>query len=358
MDFDPHLLSSYQYELPERLIAQHPLQRRDESRLLVLDRSKKKITHAKFRDLPEFLESGNLVVANNTKVLKARLLGNRIAGFSKEGSPELGGKVEFLMLEELEPLVWEGAFHAAAKHKPGVRFFISTPDGKGLTGELIRGASESKTGTVVARFDRDPVASGAGEIPLPPYVERSPVDQDLDRYQTVYAREEGSAAAPTAGLHFTEELRQQLVQSGILWDEVTLHVGLGTFRPVKASDIREHAMHEERFSISRETAQRIQKQKQAGGRIVAVGTTVVRTLESAFSGKEAPHFSGRTSLFIYPGYEFRAVGAMITNFHLPGSTLLMLVCAFGGRDFILKAYREAVRNEYRFFSYGDAMLIL
>lgn len=360
---DLHSIDAYDFELPESLIAQTPAVPRDSSRLLVVDRASGKISHRVFTDLPEYLDAKDLLVANNTRVMKARLLGSRLLE-----TGELGGKVEFLMLEELEPLVWEGMFHASAKHKPGLKFMIETPDGQGLRGTLVRGASDSPSGTVVARFDRDPIESGAGLLPLPPYIQRAKLSQhprasqapkDSHDYQTIYAKKQaGSAAAPTAGLHFTPQVMDALKARGAQWAEVTLNVGLGTFRPVKAADVREHVMHEEQYEVSPEAAEEITAAKREGRRVVAVGTTSVRTLESAWNGGLKPGV-GRTSIFIFPGgHEFKVVDRLITNFHLPKSTLLMLVSAFAGRDLILEAYREAVREKYRFFSYGDAMLIL
>jgi S-adenosylmethionine:tRNA ribosyltransferase-isomerase len=354
---DLNSLDSYDFHLPEGQIAQAPAEPRDSSRLLVLHRAERRWEHRIFRELPEYLGSSDLLVVNNTRVLRARLRGKRLMD---DGT--LGGKIEFLMLEEIEPGVWEGAFHSAAKHKPGIRFEIPTPSGEPLRGELVRGASESPHGLVRARFDRDPVASGAGEMPLPPYIKRAAGLSDEERYQTIYAgAEAGSAAAPTAGLHFTSRVRETLAARGVGWAEVTLNVGLGTFRPVKAGDVREHVMHEEKFSVSESVAREITFARQAGKRVVAVGTTAVRTLESAWSREEGRLVPGtrRTSLFIRPGaYEFQVVGGLLTNFHLPKSTLLMLVCAFAGRELMLRAYEEAVREGYRFFSYGDAMLIL
>lgn len=366
----PSLFSpdAYDFHLPEELIAQAPVSPRDSSRLLVVHRSDGRIEHRRFSDLPEYLDASDLIVANNSKVIPARLLGFRLL---QQGDGEVrGGKVEFLMLEQVGPLEWEGMFHASAKHKPGVRFEIPVPI-KGphlpepLIGELVRGASDSPSGTVVARFNRDPVTSGAGRMPLPPYIGRDvrPGDDEAE-YQTVYAKEAGSAAAPTAGLHFTDGLRARLADKGVAWREVTLHVGLGTFRPVKATDVREHVMHEERFEVGEDTALEINARKRGGGRIVAVGTTAVRTLESAYDPATSAVQPGvrRTSLFIHPGKggaeQFRVVDRLITNFHLPKSTLLMLVSAFAGRELMLAAYNEAVRQKYRFFSYGDAMLIL
>lgn len=359
---DFYSLKSYQFDLPEELIAQAPVTPRDSSRLLVVHRSTGRLEHRVFRELPAYLNQDDVLVVNNTRVLKARLLGNRI--IEQGGEEVLGGKVEFLMLEEREPCIWEGAFHASAKYNPGLRFLIPTPDGRGLRGTLIRGASDSAAGTVVARFDRDPVESGAGELPLPKYIQRKPEDSDLSRYQTVYAKTGASAAAPTAGLHFTDRVMEELRAKGATWEEITLNVGLGTFRPVKVEDIRQHVMHEERYEIPADVARRLTDAKRAGGRITAVGTTAVRTLESAWEKDQGLRAgTGRTQLFIHPdahpgSNRFQVVDRLITNFHLPGSTLLMLVCAFGGRELILSAYEEAVRQRYRFFSYGDAMLIL
>jgi S-adenosylmethionine:tRNA ribosyltransferase-isomerase len=352
-------LSDYDYHLPEELIAQHPVEPRDSSRLLVIDRRTGSWTHRHFRDLGDYFSKGDLLVANNSRVIKARLLGNRLV------SGELGGKIEFFMLEEKSPRVWEGLFHASAKYLAGLEFSVPTPDGKGLRGKLIRGSAESPSGSVVAEFDRDPVAAGAGELPLPKYIKREKVSltnsekvglTDLESYQTVYSKELGSAAAPTAGLHFTSSLLEQLRAKGVDWAEVTLHVGVGTFRPVKTENIADHVMHEERFDIGIEAAKKVQAHR---GHITAVGTTSVRTLESAFKDGEVKSGVGRTSLFIRPGhFEFQVVNRLITNFHLPKSSLLMLVGAFAGRELILDAYQEAVRQKYRFFSYGDAMLIL
>jgi S-adenosylmethionine:tRNA ribosyltransferase-isomerase len=371
---DPlHALASYDFELPEELIAQSPAKPRDSSRLLVLHREDGRIEHRRFTDLPGYLARGDLIVANNTRVLKARLLGRRILD---DGKP--GGKVEILLLEELSPRRWEGLFHASAKYVPGLRFEIPTPDGRGLRGVLVRGVAGSPQGTVEAEFDRDPLEADAGQLPLPHYIKRGmtwggpvggepgssaalgPTAEDDSAYQTVYAREAGSAAAPTAGLHFTDRVMSELKGRGVSWAEVTLHVGLGTFRPVKDADVRLHQMHEERFFVPDEVASAVTAARAGGGKILAVGTTTVRTLESAAaeSGSVRPG-RGRTSLFIRPGaHEFRAVDRMLTNFHLPRSTLLMMISAFAGRELVMEAYRQAVRERYRFFSYGDAMLIL
>ncbi len=349
-------LSDFDYALPEELIAQTPAEPRDSSRLLVVHRAEGRWEHRRFSDLPEYFDSRDLFVANNTRVLKARLVGNRVN--SSDG--KLGGRVEFVMLEELGSRTWEGLFHASAKYVPGLEFFIPTPDGLGIRGKLVRGSGDSPSGTVVAEFDRDPVVADAGELPLPKYIEREkPTAADLERYQTVYATSLGSAAAPTAGLHFTDRVMKGLRERGAGWCELTLHVGVGTFRPVKTENIAEHVMHEERYVIEDSVAREITAAKAAGRRIVAVGTTSVRTLESAWHGSALQAGSRRTQIFIRPGqHEFRAVDRMITNFHLPKSTLLMLVCAFAGREFMLRVYEEAVRERYRFFSYGDAMLLL
>lgn len=352
-------LDSYDYELPERLIAQKPVEPRDASRLLVIHRAEKRWEHRRFSDLPDYLDSNDVIVANNTRVMKARLLGKRLRE-EKPGQWVAGGKVEFVMLEELEPLTWEGLFHASAKYVRGLRFEIPTPDGKGLRGELVRGSAESPSGTVVARFDRDPIESGAGELPLPHYIHRDKPEQvDEQSYQTLYARHFGSAAAPTAGLHFTDRVMSRLREKGVSWEELTLHVGLGTFRPVKDPDISKHVMHEERYDISPEASQHVTEAKRAGKRILAIGTTSVRTLESAWQDDRLKSGPGRTSIFIRPGiHQWKVVDRLLTNFHLPKSTLLMLVSSFAGRELVLDAYRDAVKQEYRFFSYGDAMLIL
>lgn len=354
---DPQVdLNSYDYHLPEDLIAQAPVTPRDSSRLLVLHRRTGKIEHRVFKNFPEYLDSNDLLVANNTRVIPARLLGHRLK--EEQGKWVQGGKVEFVLLEEHGPRVWEGLFHASARYVPGLRFEIPTPDGRGLKGVLIRGSADSSSGTVVAEFDRDPLESGAGELPLPHYIQRKAGAQDESHYQTLYAKEKGSAAAPTAGLHFTDQTFHDLKLKQVGWEEVTLHVGLGTFRPVKVQDVREHVMHEERFEVSAATAEHLNSWKSQGKRIVAVGTTSVRTLESAWNGK-IQSGKGRTSLFIRPGaFEFHVVDRLLTNFHLPKSTLLMLVCTFAGKELALQAYEEAVRERYRFFSYGDAMLVI
>jgi S-adenosylmethionine:tRNA ribosyltransferase-isomerase len=364
LTFQEHDLDAYYYDLPEHLIAQSPRIPRDTSRLLVVHRKEGRWEHRTFKDLPEYLDAEDMIVANNTRVLKARLLGRRLRQEKSTDPWVAGGKVEFVMLEQRAPRVWEGLFHASAKYVPGLRFEIPTPDGLGLRGVLIHGSGESAAGTVVAEFDRDPIESGAGELPLPHYIDRETYSQDDTSYQTVYAKKLGSAAAPTAGLHFTEEVLTSLKARGVSWQEVTLNVGLGTFRPVKENDVRKHVMHEESYEVLPAVAEAINTWKKSGKRIFATGTTTARTLESAWQLEHGNYSirSGvdRTALFIRPGGErqFQVVDRLLTNFHLPRSTLLMLVSAFAGRELILAAYREAVKEEYRFFSYGDAMLLL
>jgi S-adenosylmethionine:tRNA ribosyltransferase-isomerase len=370
MSVDLHSVEAYDFHLPEERIAKFPVTPRDTSRLLVLHRKSGEIQHRQFLDLPEYFGVEDLLIANNTKVLKARLVGRRILP-----NNEVGGKVEMLLLEKRGEKTWEGAFQSTGRQVPGFRFRVErsgsdsseTIDCQFIEGEIIHGSSESPSGTVVVRFSEDPVEAGCGDLPLPHYLQREKVLQsDEERYQTVFAKELGSAAAPTAGLHFTPRVMDALNARGAQWSEVTLHVGLGTFRPVKTEKITDHSMHEERYVLPSEVARKILDHRKNGGRVTAVGTTSVRTLESAYvqpsSTSSAPHFlegEQRTDIFLYPGSRpFQVVDRLITNFHLPKSTLLMLVSAFAGRDLALRAYAEAVEKEYRFFSYGDAMLIL
>lgn len=369
-------LSSYDFHLPEAQIAQNPVSPRDRSRLLVVHRADGRIEHRFFSDLPEYLDARDLLVANNTKVMKARLPGTRV--LSEPGDPlALGGKIEMLLLERVAFgregdgfFYWQGIFNSAARQLAGFRFVIPRPGGGHLEGELVRGAKESSNGTVIARFREDPVAAGVGELPLPHYIKTKERPDghgisDESAYQTIYAKPDptgaGSAAAPTAGLHFTESVLDAVRARGARWEEVTLNVGLGTFRPVKCEDIRGHLMHEERYFVGERTAESLTRHRATGGRILGVGTTSVRTLESIYDPESRVYRAGSdgTSIFIYPGgREVRAVDRLLTNFHLPKSTLIMLVCAFGGRELMLGAYSEAVKEGYRFFSYGDAMLIL
>lgn len=339
-------LKDFWYDLPERLIAQNPLEKRDMSRLLVVDRKKDAFEHRLFKDLPEYLEPGDCIVINNTRVIPARLLGE------KENS---GGKIEFVLLKRIDQDVWEVILKPGRRAKPGARFVF----GNGiLKAEILEIVEE---GNRIVKFYYDgvfeEVLDKVGIVPLPPYIHATL--EDKERYQTVYSKINGSAAAPTAGLHFTPELFEVLKQKGIKVAEVTLHVGLGTFRPVKTQNIQEHHMHKEYYSIGPEACAVINETKEKGKRVVAVGTTSVRVLEtvSGENGRISPA-SGETDIFIYPGYKFKMVDALITNFHLPESTLIMLVSAFAGKDRIMEAYKEAISKEYRFFSFGDAMLIL
>lgn len=338
-------LKDFWYPLPKELIAQHPLERRDQSRLLVLDREKQTMTHRIFRDIQEYLQKGDCLVINNTRVIPARLLGQ------KEGT---GGKIEFVLLKRLEDDVWEVILKPGRRAKPGSRFVFG--DGR-LRAEILRIADE---GNRIVRFSYDgvfeEVLDQVGIMPLPPYITEN-LD-DKERYQTVYSKVDGSAAAPTAGLHFTQELLDRLKEKGVNVVEVTLHVGLGTFRPVKVENIAEHHMHKEFYSVSEQAAEAINRARENHQRVIAVGTTSVRVLETVADeeGMIRPG-QGETDIFIYPGYKFKAVDALITNFHLPESTLMMLVCAFAGRDFIMQAYQEAIEQKYRFFSFGDAMFI-
>lgn len=339
-------LEDFSYELPEELIAQTPLDQRDESRLLVLNRETGTLEHRSFRDLPTYLKPGDVLVLNDTRVLPARLYGRRL---------ETEGKVEVLLLRELADGQWETLV------KPGRR----CPEGQVLVfgGEKLIGRVLRRTpeGGRVISFNRTgddflTILSQIGQMPLPPYIHTELKDQN--RYQTVYARHIGSAAAPTAGLHFTPELLDKIKQGGTEILYITLHVGLGTFRPVREEVIEKHHMHEEFFHVSPEVAARINAAKAEGQRVVAVGTTVVRTLESAGASGHLQPGAAWTRLFIYPGFQFRIVDGMVTNFHLPKSTLLMLVSALAGRENILRAYQAAVQERYRFFSFGDAMLII
>ena len=349
-------LSDYAYHLPREQIAQHPTDRRGDSRLLHLDRSCGRLAHARFHDLPRLLRPDDLLVINDTRVIPARL----------RGTKESGGKVEVLILDYTEGLAAldrEGVFccncmiRASKSPRPGTRLIL----GHGISAR-VEGASHGLFRvSFFCDVDFRTALEQAGEIPLPPYIVRNTPPQgahDRENYQTVYARQEGAVAAPTAGLHFTRELMTALEKKGVEFAPVTLHVGHGTFSPVRVKDIRQHQIHSEYFSISPESARRINAAADKGRRIVAVGTTSVRTLEYAAlkSGRVRPG-SGMCDLYIYPGYRFQLVDAMITNFHLPESTLLMLVSAFAGRETMLAAYAEAVKENYRFFSYGDAMFL-
>jgi len=345
-------VDEFDYSLPQELIAQVPIDRRDESRLLVLDRSTGQREHRRFRDVREYLRPGDALVVNDTRVIPARMHGTRATG----------GKIEVLLLKDLGGDNWECLVKPGHKVRTGDVFTI--PDVKSGKREIaLRGKVEGRTayGGRIIHWDYDgrweDVLERVGHVPLPPYI-KAPLS-DPERYQTVYARIPGSAAAPTAGLHFTPELLEEIKKMGVLVEAVTLNVGLGTFRPVKEETVESHVMHEEYFEISDKTAKVLSDVRKSGGRLFAVGTTVVRSLESSSTddGRVLP-FRGETRLFIYPPYRFKVIDRMITNFHLPKSTLLMLVAAFAGKENILKAYEEAVAMRYRFFSFGDAMLIL
>ena len=335
----------FYYDLPEELIAQDPLEKREMSKLMILDKESGKIEHKVFKDVIDYLDPGDCLVINDTKVLPARLYGNRVS---------TGGMVEILLLKRVDKDVWECLVKPGKKAKIGNR--IEFGEGK-LVGEIIDVVEE---GNRLIKFEYDgifeEILDEIGTMPLPPYIHHKL--EDKNRYQTVYAMNNGSAAAPTAGLHFTKELLNKIEEKGIEVVRVTLHVGLGTFRPVKVDDVTKHHMHSEYYEVSEEAANKINSIKAAGGRIICVGTTSCRTIESASddSGKVIPS-KGNTEIFIYPGYKFKVLDCLITNFHLPESTLLMLVSALATKDNIMKAYQEAIDNRYRFFSFGDAMLI-
>ena len=337
--------SDFYFELPQELIAQDPLEDRSSSRLLVLDKESGEVSHHVFREIIDYLKPGDCLVLNNTKVIPARLLGVR---------EDTGAHVEVLLLKRKEADVWETLVKPGKKCRPGTR--LSFGDGL-LRAQILEIVEE---GNRLIRFEYsgiwEEVLDRLGEMPLPPYITHKL--QDKNRYQTVYAKYEGSAAAPTAGLHFTRELLAEIEAKEVNITYVTLHVGLGTFRPVKEENVLNHHMHSEYYEITEETATLINRTKQKGGRVICVGTTSCRTVEGAADEKGVIHAgSGNTEIFIYPGYQFRVLDALITNFHLPESTLVMLVSALAGREKVLNAYGEAIREKYRFFSFGDAMFI-
>ena len=336
-------LSDFMYDLPEERIAQTPVEPRDHSRLMVLHRDTHAIEHKHFYDIIDYLNPGDCLVVNETKVIPARLYGER----------PTGGACEVLLLKQLGPKRWETLVRPGKKLRPGAEVIFG--DGR----LRCRVAETTEGGGRIVEFECEGSFEAAldalGEMPLPPYIHEKL--QDRDRYQTVYAKQDGSAAAPTAGLHFTPELLQRIRDKGVDIVPVLLHVGLGTFRPVKVENIEEHQMHSEYFEVTEDAARRVNAAHERGGRVIAVGTTSVRTLESAAENGRLVARRGDTSIFIKPGYTWQLVDALITNFHLPGSTLLMLVSALYDREHILAAYREAVKDEYRFFSFGDAMLI-
>lgn len=337
--------SDFDYELPEELIAQHPAAQRDHSRLLVMDKYTGTVEHRVFRDIVNYLHAGDVLVLNNTKVIPARIFG------VKEGGT---AKIEVLLLKRDDdlPNTWEVLVHPGKRAKVGT--VIDFGEGR-LKGEVIANTSAGRK--VTFHFDGifEEILEELGTMPLPPYIHEQLEDQN--RYQTVYAKVDGSAAAPTAGLHFTTELLETLHQNGIEIEEVLLHVGLGTFKPVSEEDIEDHEMHSEYYEISQETADRINKAKVEGRRVISVGTTSTRALESAAKDGRLQAGSGWTNIFIYPGYKWQIIDGLITNFHLPKSTLMMLVSALSTREHILAAYKEAVAQRYRFFSFGDAMFI-
>ena len=338
-------VTDFWYDLPEELIAQDPLKDRTSSRLLLLDKNTGEIEHKHFYDIKDYLQSGDCLVINNTKVIPARLMGNKV---------DTNAGIEILLLKRLENDVWETLVKPGKKARPGAK--ISFGDGR-LVGEVMDVVEE---GNRLIRFTYEgifeEVLDSLGEMPLPPYITHKL--EDKNRYQTVYAKHDGSAAAPTAGLHFTNELLEEIKAKGVEIANVTLHVGLGTFRPVKVENVLEHHMHSEFYSVEQAEADKINKAKREGHRVIAVGTTSCRTLESATDEKGVLQAgSGWTEIFIYPGYKFKITDRLITNFHLPESTLLMLVSAMAGRDNIMNAYEQAVSDRYRFFSFGDAMFI-
>ena len=341
--------SDFSYDLPEELIAQEPSKQRDMARLMVCDRKSGSISHKIFHDVIDYLNPGDVLVVNDSKVIPARIIGKKA---------DTGIDMEVLLLRQKELDLWEVLVRPGRRAKIGTRILF----GDGLLSATVEDVIED--GNRIVRFDYDKkigdiytLLDKIGKMPLPPYITK-PLE-DNDSYQTVYARERGSAAAPTAGLHFTQELIDRIKEKGVAVVPVMLHVGLGTFRPVKAERIEDHVMHSEFFTVTEDAAEKINDCRKRGGRIIAVGTTSCRVLESASDDNGFLHaMQDDTSIFIYPGYRFKAVDALITNFHLPESTLLMLVSAFSSRDFMLRAYNEAVKEKYRFFSFGDAMLIL
>ena len=340
-------VSEFNYDLPKELIAQHPVKNRDESRLMVLNKEKKTIEHKIFKDIIDYLEPGDCLVRNNTKVIPARLCGTIIG--KEETKP-----VEILLLKQVENDIWEAIVRPGKKLKTGVK--VQFGDGL-LVAEIIEVLPNGNRKVhLIYEGIFNEVIDKVGLMPLPPYITEKL--KDKDRYQTVYAKYDGSAAAPTAGLHFTEELLERIREKGVEIANVTLHVGIGTFRPVKVENVEDHEMHSEHFYIKKEDADKINKAKREGHKIIAVGTTSCRVLEGiAKEDGTVEETEGDTSIFIYPGYKFKCIDRLITNFHLPESTLIMLVSSLAGREFIMEAYKKAVEEKYRFFSFGDAMLI-
>ena len=337
-------VTEFNYDLPEELIAQHPYDKRDEARLMVLDRENKTIENKIFKDVIDYLNPGDCLVINNTKVIPARLYGKK----------ETGANVEFLLLNRIENDTWEAMVRPGRKLLPGTKVIFGDGLLKATVQEILDGGNRKVEFEYDGIFNE--ILDEIGMMPLPPYIHDSL--EDKDKYQTVYAKYEGSAAAPTAGLHFTPELLDKIKEKGIEIANVTLHVGIGTFRPVKEENIEDHDMHSEHYYIKKEDAEKINKSKRNGNKVVAVGTTSCRVLESIANNEGyVEETEGDTSIFIYPGYKFKCIDALITNFHLPESTLIMLVSALAGKDFILEAYNKAVSEKYKFFSFGDAMII-
>ncbi len=333
-------LSDFDYNLPKELIAKYPVEPRDECRLMILDKEKKVIEHKIFKEIKNYLEKGDLLVLNDTKVIPARLIGYK----------KTGAKIEIFLLRPVEENIWEALIKNIKRLKEGQEVIIS----EDFHVKLLEKHEEGKATVELIGKNIKELIQKYGHIPLPPYIEREDEEKDKSLYQTVFAKREGAVASPTAGLHFTERLLEELENKGVKKSFITLHVGLGTFRPIKVEDITKHKMHEEYYHIPEETLESIEETKKRKKRVIAVGTTVVRALETYAQTLKTEGFS---DIFIYPPYKFKIVDALITNFHLPKSTLLLLVSAFAGRDFILKAYTEAIEKRYRFFSYGDAMFI-
>ena len=339
-------VSDFNYELPKELIAQHPYDKRDEARLMVLDKKKQSIEHKVFKDVVDYLSPGDCLVINNTKVIPARLYGKK----------DTGANVEFLLLKRIENDTWEAMVRPGNKLKVGSKVIFGNGILKATILEVLDGGNRKVQFEYEGIFNE--ILDKVGLMPLPPYITEA-TKEDNKKYQTVYAKYDGSAAAPTAGLHFTEELLEKIKAKGIEVATVTLHVGIGTFRPVKVENVEEHEMHSEHYYIKKEEAEKVNKAKKTGHKVIAVGTTSCRVLESVSDENGMiKEIEDDTSIFIYPGYKFKCIDSLITNFHLPESTLIMLVSSLDGREFILKAYNEAVKEKYKFFSFGDAMLIL
>ena len=339
-------VSDFNYELPKELIAQHPYDKRDEARLMVLDKRNQSIEHKVFKDIIDYLNPGDCLVINNTKVIPARLYGKK----------DTGANVEFLLLKRIENDIWEAMVRPGQKLKSGSKVVF----GDGLLKATVLEVLENGNRKVEFEYEGifNEILDQIGLMPLPPYITEA-TREDNEKYQTVYAKYDGSAAAPSAGLHFTEALLEKIKEKGIEIANVTLHVGIGTFRPVKVENVEEHEMHSEHYYIKKEDAEKINFAKRTGHKVISVGTTSCRVLESvADENGMVKETEGDTSIFIYPGYKFKCIDSLITNFHLPESTLIMLVSSLAGKDFIMKAYEEAVKQRYKFFSFGDAMLIL